>query len=370
MQMRTAVPGPDEILRVIVEEATDYAFIVLDRGGAISSWNPGAQALFGFSGEEIIGQHVSALFTIEDVRDRVPELELEKAILEGKAVDARWHVRSDGTRFFADGITRSFTDPDGRLVGFVKIARDATPLKHAEEERQRLLLRAQELGREKDDFFAAVSHELRTPLTAITGWLALLAHDTKNEQLVRDGLSSLQQATQTLSKLVDDLLDSVRSRTGKMRVVTELVDLGSVVRDAVQAFRISYGAKKIEVQEEIAKDVMVLGDATRLQQVVWNLVANAINHTPEGGTLRVSLRVESGSAILEVSDSGVGIDAEFLPYIFEPFRQKRSGNEGGLGLGLAIARSLVELHGGTIAASSDGVGHGATFTVAFPLAAA
>src|SRR5688500_17322234 len=102
MQMRTAVPGPDEILRVILEEATDYAFIVLERGGATSCWNPGAQALFGVSGEEIIGQHVSSLFTIEDVRDRVPELELEKAVLEGKAVDARWHVRSDGTRFFAD----------------------------------------------------------------------------------------------------------------------------------------------------------------------------------------------------------------------------------------------------------------------------
>lgn len=366
--MSSALPDPQDLLRIVIEDATDYAFVVVDASGTIATWNRGAQALFGFDSDTIIGRHISTLFTIEDVRDGVPQHEMETAIAEEKAVDSRWHVRNDGTRFFADGVTRSFMDEGGKLLGFVKIARDATPLKHAEEERQRLLLRAQELSREKDHFFAAVSHELRTPLTAITGWLALMSHDVTNVDLVRDGLDSVQQATKTLSKLVDDLLDSVRTRTGKMRVVTEPVDFGKIVLDAIQAFRISFGAKHIDVRQSIAEDVIVLGDGTRLQQVVWNLVSNAINHTPEGGWLEITLRTEEEMAVVDVRDSGVGIDPEFLPFIFEPFRQKRRGNEGGLGLGLAIARSLIELHGGTISATSDGLGKGSTFTVRCPLA--
>lgn len=351
----------------MVEDATDYSFIVIDADGTIATWNRGAEALFGFTPDEIIGRHISTIFTIDDVRDGVPQQEMETAVAEGKAIDSRWHVRNDGTRFFADGITRSFTDSDGKLLGFVKIARDATPLKHAEEERQRLLLRAQELSRDKDHFFAAVSHELRTPLTAINGWLGLMGNDVTNTDLVRDGLDSVQQATRTLSKLVDDLLDSVRTRTGKMRVVTEPVDFGKIVQDAIQAFRISFSAKQIDVRQSIAENVTVLGDATRLQQVIWNLVSNAINHTPAGGTLEISLRTEDEMAVVDVRDSGAGIDPEFLPFIFEPFRQKRSGNVGGLGLGLAIARSLIELHGGTISAASEGTGRGATFTVRCPL---
>ena len=366
--MQSPLPDPQELLRVVIEDATDYAFLVLDARGTIATWNRGAEALFGFQEDEIIGRHISTIFTVEDVRDRVPQLEMEKAIAEGRAVDARWHVRNDGTRFFADGVTRAFLDPDNKVLGFVKIARDATPLKHAEEERQRLLLRAQELSREKDDFFAAVSHELRTPLTAITGWLALIENDITNPELVRDGLASLKHAAGTLSKLVDDLLDSVRTRTGKMRVVTEPVDFGAIVHDAVNAFRISFTSRQLEVRETLEENVIVLGDATRLQQVVWNLVSNAINHSPKGGVLAVMLRTEAKMAVLDITDSGTGIDPEFLPFVFEPFRQKRSGNEGGLGLGLTIARSLIELHGGTISASSPGLGKGSTFTIRCPLA--
>ena len=253
--MQSPLPDPQELLRVVIEDATDYAFLVLDARGTIATWNRGAEALFGFREEDIVGRHVSTLFTVEDVRERVPEMEMEMAIAEGRAIDSRWHVRNDATRFFADGVTRAFIDPDNKLLGFVKIARDATPLKHAEEERQRLLLRAQELSREKDDFFAAVSHELRTPLTAIHGWLALMEHDTANKELVRDGLASLKQAAGTLSKLVDDLLDSVRSRTGKMRVVTQPVDFGAIVHDAVKAFRISFSSRKLEVRESLAGDI-------------------------------------------------------------------------------------------------------------------
>jgi PAS domain S-box-containing protein len=355
----------NDLLRVIVEEARDYAFIVLDRSGGIQRWNRGAELLFGHPAEEILGRHFSALFTIEDVHAGVPEKELERAVLEGRAEDQRWHARRDGTRFYADGVTTAVRWENG-VAAFVKISRDATSLKHAEEERQRLLVREQQLNREKDDFFAAVSHELRTPLTAITGWLALLERDPDDRELVQDAIASVRQASETLTKLVDDLLDSIRARSGKMRVVTKPADLAEVAGAAIRAFRLPCQAKRLTVHEDLGTGVMVLCDETRMHQVISNLVSNAIRHSAEGGRIDIRLRTESDLAVFEVTDHGEGIDASLLPFVFEPFRQQR-GAKVGLGLGLAIARSLMELHGGTIQAESPGPGQGSTFRIRLPL---
>ena len=358
----------EELLRVIVEEASDYAFIVIDPGGCIERWNPGAELMFGYSSDEITDRHFSILFTAEDVSEGAPEAELQKAIKEGKALDRRWHVRRDGTRFFADGVTRVLRH-DGEVLGFVKLARDVTPLKAADEDRKRLLIREQQLNRDKDDFFAAVSHELRTPLTAISGWLELIGRNPDDERMLDEGLPVMQQAVASLSKLVDDLLDSVRTRTGKMRIDAKPTSLACVVREAVNAFRLAFEAKQITVRESLQTEVTVLCDPTRLHQVIWNLISNAIRHNVVGGAVDVVLRAGDSEAVIEVRDTGEGIDPALLPYIFEPFRQ-HSGRSGGLGLGLAIARSLVEMHGGTIEADSEGAGRGATFRVRLPLLAA
>jgi signal transduction histidine kinase len=177
----------------------------------------------------------------------------------------------------------------------------------------------------------------------------------------------MQQAAVTLAKLVDDLLDAVRSRTGKMRVNAHPMDFTRLVIEAIQAFRLSLEAKRITVHQDLAEAVMVLGDQTRLQQVVWNVISNAIRHNNVGGEIEVVLRTDGMEAILEIRDTGEGIDPALLPHVFEPFRQHDAGKGGGLGLGLAIARSLIEIHGGTIAAESEGRGKGATFRVRLPL---
>jgi PAS domain S-box-containing protein len=364
--MSDSLPSAEELLRVIVEEAADYAFIVLDPEGCIQRWNPGAEQLFGYRADDIRTRHFSLLFTAEDVAVRVPEAELQKATEDGKALDRRWHVRRDGTRFFADGVTTALRNGEG-IIGFVKLVRDVTALQAADEDRRRMLVREQQLNRDKDDFFAAVSHELRTPLTAITGWLELINRNPADEEMLRDGIAVMHQAAASLTKLVDDLLDAVRSRTGKMRVDAKPTELAAVVTEAVHAFRLALEAKQLTVHEVLEPGLMVVGDATRLHQVMWNLMSNAIRHNVTGGAVDVVLRRDGAEAVVEVGDTGEGIDPKLLPYIFEPFRQHASGKSGGLGLGLAIARSLIEIHGGTIEAESEGVGRGATFRVRLPL---
>jgi PAS domain S-box-containing protein len=366
--MTDTFPDAAALLKAVVEDAADYAFIILDAQGIVRRWNRGARMLFGYEPAQIMGRHVSTLFTIEDVRAGVPEEELRTAAREGRAEDARWHVHADGTRFFASGVSTVLRGPDDVLDGYVKLARDATMLKRVHEERERLLVREQQLNREKDSFFAAVSHELRTPLTSLAGWLALLERAPSDPRTVADGLTNMKQAVTMLTKLVDDLLDTVRARSAKMDVTPERVDLAPIVAESVQAFRLPWEAKRLEVRQQLAGHVIVHGDPVRLQQIVWNIVGNAIKHTPRGGTIDIELRRDGGQAVIEVRDTGDGIDPAFLPYIFEPFRQQTDRDHGGgLGLGLAIARSLVELHGGTIGAESAGIGRGATFRVCLPL---
>jgi PAS domain S-box-containing protein len=364
--MPDTLPSAEELLRVIVEDATDYGFVILDPAGCIQRWNPGAELLFGYPVTDIVDRHFSILFTAEDVGAGIPEAELQKAADDGKALDRRWHVRRDGTRFFADGVTTALRA--GReIIGFVKLTRDVTVLQAADEDRRRMLIREQQLNRDKDDFFAAVSHELRTPLTAISGWLELIGRNPSDTEMLRDGIAVMQQAAASLSKLADDLLDAVRTRTGKMRVDAKPTDLAPVVTEAIHAFRLAFEAKQLNVHEILEPGVIVLGDTTRLHQVIWNLISNAIRYNFHGGSVDVVLRRDGTNAIVEVRDTGDGIDPALLPYIFEPFRQHASGKSGGLGLGLAIARSLVELHGGTIEAESEGSGRGATFRVKLPL---
>jgi PAS domain S-box-containing protein len=366
--MTDTFPDAAALLKAVVEDASDYAFIILDADGMIRRWNRGATVLFGYDTHEILGRHTSTLFTIEDVRAGVPEEELRTAERDGRAEDARWHVRSDGTRFFASGVSTVLRDAEGAVTGFVKLARDATALKRAHEDRERLLVREQQLNREKDDFFAAVSHELRTPLTALAGWIALMERSPGDAEMVQNGVTNMKQAVRMLTKLVDDLLDTVRVRAAKMEVAPRRIELRPIVSESIQAFRLQSEAKQLQMRQSLADAIFVQGDPVRLQQIVWNIVGNAIKHTPRGGTIDVGLHRERGQAVIEVRDTGDGIDPAFLPYIFEPFRQQNDReHSGGLGLGLAIARSLVELHGGTISAKSAGMGQGATFRVCLPL---
>jgi signal transduction histidine kinase/CheY-like chemotaxis protein len=270
--------------------------------------------------------------------------------------------------------------PDERLRAIIQLQQKARLLEAEIAERERLLVReqiaraeAETANRLKDEFLATVSHELRTPLNAIIGWTYMLRNSKLDEATLTRAVETIERNAQSQAQLIEDILDVSRAITGRLRLNIEPVDMASVINAAIDAVQLAADAKGIQLEVTLEPSARrVSGDASRLQQVIWNLLSNAIKFTPEGGRVSVQLERAGGSAQIRISDTGAGISADFLPFIFERFRQAdgtSTRRHGGLGLGLAIVRHLVELHGGTVTAESPGEGCGATFTIKLPLAA-
>lgn len=366
--------------RMLLENVKDYAIFLLDTNARVVHWSAGAENILGYGEVEILGQPGSIIFTPEDLQRGKDKEELNKAVNEGQAEDERWHVRKDSTSFWASGIMTSLRDETGQLQGFAKIMRDFTERKQLEEEREQLLAREQEAraeaeaaNRMKDEFLATLSHELRTPLNAMIGWTNLLRTRKFDEKTTARALETIDRNTKSLFQLIEDVLDVSRIITGKLRLNMSSVELGSVIEAAIETVLPAAEAKSIQIVPILNSTIgSVLGDANRLQQVFWNLLSNAVKFTPKGGRVEARLEVTNSRVQIRVSDTGLGIAPEFLPYVFERFRQADSTTTrsyGGLGLGLAVVRHLVELHGGTVDAESPGEGQGATFIVNLPLRA-
>ena len=238
---------------------------------------------------------------------------------------------------------------------------------------QRARAEAEAANRIKDEFLATLSHELRTPLTSLLGWACLLRQNEQDdEELLRKGLEAIERNAKVQTQLIDDLLDVSRIISGKLNLDVRPIAVSRVIDAAITVVRPAADAKSIKLTYKPELDGVILGDSARLQQIVWNLLSNAVKFTPEGGSIEVRLQQRESHMSLTVSDTGQGIRSEFLPSVFDRFRQGDSSttrNYGGLGLGLAIVRHLVELHGGTVRAESEGAGLGAKFEVTFPLIA-
>ena len=232
---------------------------------------------------------------------------------------------------------------------------------------------AERASRLKDQFLATVSHELRTPLNAVLGWATLLNRRDADVETARRAAAAIERGVRAQAQIVEDILDTSSIVNGSLRIDRRVVPLGGVVTDAVATMEVAAEAKQIAIDTTLDANVHVLGDTTRLRQIAYNLVSNAIKFTPEGGRIAIAVRQAGEVAEIQVRDTGIGIDPAFFPSLFQRFRQADASmtrEHGGLGLGLAIARDLVELHGGTIAAESAGRDRGACFTVRLPLAAA
>ena len=493
-QRRTleALQDSEERHRLVVNDVEEYAIFMLDVDGRVSTWNAGIERVLGYQPDEIIGQPMSLIFTPEDRAAGEDQNELRTALTHGRATDERWHVRKDGTRFWASGVLTAIRDASGKPRGFSKVMRDATEQRRAEEAGSRLAAfiessndaviaftlegrvvswnpaasrmfgysvaeatdmelesmvpedlrdeqremfatlargesvvqlettrltksgRAREVSitaspagdmngtplaaaiiqditarkraeealydakstaeaanRMKDEFLATLSHELRTPLASILLWTKMLQSRESDPAKLHDGLSAIRKSAESQKELIEDLLDTSRINAGKLRLQMRETDLPALVREAVDAILPAAQAKGVGLHADLAADAgTVLADPDRLRQVVWNLLTNSVKFTPPDGQVTVGLwRREKGIEI-RVTDTGEGMTAEFLPHAFEPFRQgdaSISRRHGGVGLGLAICKQLVELHGGTIRTESDGPGKGSTFVVQLPL---
>jgi signal transduction histidine kinase len=304
---------------------------------------------------------------------------------ELRAIVARMHAREASllAARSADANTLFRSARVTRLLGtvlaiaavaalFVAVARqEAALLRHARTaDAEQVRLR--EVLRQQDDFVAIVSHELRTPTTAIVGRARMLERNHMDADRAAEAVAAIARNADSLRHLIDDLTDATQLVAGRMRLTIGPVDWGSVVRDAVDAVRLSAEDKSVTLIHDVEPDLPVLiGDSQRLKQVVWNLLANSIKFTPGGGMVRLAVKRADDSIALEVRDSGQGIPHSFLPHVFDRFRQgPAAGARGGVGLGLAIVRHIVELHGGQVTVHSEGVDQGATFVVALPTTAA
>jgi signal transduction histidine kinase/CheY-like chemotaxis protein len=303
----------------------------------------------------------------------------------GKYEEEGWRIRKDGSRFWASVAITALRDGEGRLRGFAKLTRDLSHQKEAEAlvahgaEREHLLeaeraarIEAQRAARMKDEFLATLSHELRTPLNAILGWTQLLRMpQTRAQQDLGQALGIIERNARAQVQLIDDLLDLSRILSGQLRLDVQRIALIDVIRAALESAQPGADAKGVRIESILdARRGVVSGDPGRLQQIVWNLLSNAVKFTPRGGKIQVLLERVNSHVEVTVSDTGMGIPLSFLPHVFDRFSQQdstASRRHGGLGLGLAISKQLVELHGGTIHAKSAGEGRGATFIVRLPI---
>lgn len=377
-RVQTVLEERNAELRALTDGVRDYAIYTLNPAGHIASWHPGAARLKGYSAEEAIGMPYGQLFTPEQRRAGQPELEMEAAARYGEFKGDGPRLRKDGSLFEAAVVLTALRDARGELLGFLKLTQDISERKRMQRELEAMLLEAQQARKEaerasqlKDEFLATISHELRTPLSAILGWAHVLERGGLDPETVRHGLTAISRNARTQVQLIEDLLDMDRIETGRLRLDLQRIDLGGVVAAAIESALPAATAKGIAVRPSFAHHATVMGDAARLQQVLANLLNNAVKFTPTGGTISVSLTQADGRARIAVSDTGQGIEAEFLPRLFGRFQQQDASTtrrHGGLGIGLSIVRHLVELHGGTVHAHSAGRDRGATFVVTLPLA--
>jgi PAS domain S-box-containing protein len=368
----------EERFRLLVDTVVDYAIFMLDPNGNVASWNRGAERIKGYAPSEIIGRHFSVFYRPEDVRSGHPAEELEIATREGRYEEEGWRVRKDGSVFWAGVTITAVRDSHGVLRGFAKVTRDLTSRRAGEQQRLELAreqaarAEAERANQVKDEFLAVLSHELRTPLNAIVGWAHLLRSPAKlpPDQVVR-GLEAIERNATIQTQIVSDVLDISRITSGKVRLAPRRIDVRDVVTAAVDTVRPAAEARRIDLGSTLPPDpVFVWADPDRLQQVAWNLLSNAVKFTPTSGRVGVTVSSQDSKVEVVVRDNGQGIRADFLPHVFESFRQADSSSSrahGGLGLGLAIVKRLVELHGGEVRAESEGEGRGTTVIVRLPV---
>jgi PAS domain S-box-containing protein len=348
-------------LAALVQFSED-AIVSKNLDGYIQTWNKSAERLFGYTAQEAIGRHITIIIP-DDRRDE--ETEVLRRIRAGQTVEHFETVRQRKDGSFIDiSLTVSPIRRGDEIIGASKIARDIS-------EQQRLRQEAREANRLKDEFLATLSHELRTPLNTVVGYAAMLRRGSMDESQRSRAIEVIHRNAEVLTDLVGELLDTSRIVTGKIKLVVSDCDLSSVVEEAVENIRPSVDAKELRLDTAIEPGVTIRGDAERLQQVMWNLLTNAVKFTPATGRIKVSLSKVDRSARILVKDSGVGMASDALPHIFQRFWQAtgKSRDLGGLGLGLALSRNFVELHGGTIVARSEGAGKGAEFQVDLPIRA-
>ncbi len=346
------------------------AIVEFDASMRLTQWTGAAERMFGWNAAEVLGKRVGDFRWILD--EDAAALDAPPGDRQGRDPyqhSITRHYRKDGSVIRCEWYSSSLVDDRGDLRSILSLVLDVTDRYHLERELRAQTEQLIAANRLKDEFLATLSHELRTPLNAILGWAQILGNDHLPAERRKRGIESIARNAHIQARLVDDLLDVSRIMSASLRLNLEDIDLRGVAAQALDAIRPAADAKALRVVSDIDPTLRAHADPMRLQQVIWNLLSNAVKFTPPGGEVQLSARQDAGDIEVAVSDTGMGIAGPFLPHVFERFRQADSSStrtHGGLGLGLAIVRHIVELHGGSVTVASDGPDCGSTFTVRLP----
>src|SRR5688572_18018861 len=355
----------EERFCLLIEGVQDYAIYMLNPEGMVTSWNPGARRIKGYDAAEVMGKHFSRFYGADDIAAGKPWAELAMAREHGRAEDEGWRVRKDGSRFWARVVVTALREDDGRLYGYAKVTQDMTQQRHA--------AALEEATKQVQDFIAVLAHELRNPLAPIRNAAQLLQGATPGGEDFEIARRAIDRQSAQLSRIVDDLLDIGRITRGAFSIHPKAVDLRDIVARAVETARPAIESGRHELTVELPADpIQLQGDELRLIQALTNVLNNAVRYTASGGKISLWLRREDGFALLSVRDTGQGIAPEFMGSIFGMFVQGRGAlnrPQTGLGVGLALARTIVEMHHGTIEAKSEGLGKGSEFVIRLPVEA-
>jgi PAS domain S-box-containing protein len=370
MPARPSAAPAEELLRLLLEQCEEYALFFTNPEGVITDWYPGAQHIFGFTAQEMVGQSARRLFNPADLERGADEHEFALARNAKRSEDDRWHVRKDGAQFWGSGVMCALHDPAGRIAGYAKIVRNRTDLKTQTESLDNRVQALDATLERTRVFLATLAHEMRNPLAPLSNAAHLLRADVASET-GKEALRIIDRQIALLSRLVEDLMDTARISAGKVQLKLAVMDLREVFDAAAQTARPLAEARGLEFQVvPIAGGVPVCVDPQRLQQVFANLLDNAIKYTPRGGRITFNMTTEGGDAIVRVEDTGIGMSPEMQPRIFDVFTQEDSARQlarGGIGLGLPLVHDLVALHNGTVQARSEGPDKGSVFTVRLPI---
>ncbi len=350
----------EERFRLLIEGVQDYAIYMLDKAGVVTSWNSGAQRITGYARTEVVGKHFSCFYPHADIASGTPWEHLALARRQGRVESEGWRLRKNGERFWARVVVSALYDSEGRLRGFAKVTQDLTERRHMED-----LAKAAE---NVNEFIAMLAHELRNPLAPIRAAVHVLGMKAEpdNQPLV----STIDRQSMQLAHIVDDMIDISSITRGRLRIERKPIDLREVVERSIETAKPALDQARHHVQIEVpTEEVPVLGDLQRLVQAVTNLLTNAARYTPEGGRVTVRVTSDDGEATLSVRDNGRGIEPDMVERIFDMFVQGRAPLQrvgGGLGIGLALARRIIELHGGSLNVASEGANRGSEFTLRLP----
>ena len=358
-----------EFYSQVIDSLQDYSIFTVDNDLYINSWNSGAAKIFQYETEEIIGQHFKIIFSEIDIKDGIPQLEIDTALKEGRALDNRWHICKDGSLFYAYGVVFPLIGIDGNKLGYVKILKDLTEQKKSQDAANKYLQELEDLNTHKESVLSILSHDLRSPLAAIIGMIEYLHFDFDNiePEDAKDMLNLIHKSAKDELTMLDYLVEWARIKYASEAFTPTKIELFQYVENVFATLREVAAVKEIILYNKIGETESVFADKKMLISILQNLVSNALQHTPQGGKIIVSAEPKEDKMIIEVKDTGKGMSKEILEKLFTPQLNallKTRENKKGAGIGLLLVKGFLEKNGGEIwIESSEGVGSSFYFTL-------